>query len=176
MVGIVDSPTPTVPISSDSTKVTSSRSRNWWVSAHAVTQPAVPPPAITTLRIRFLSKTLPSVAKAAAPVACGCARPWRRIRGPARSAVEFGYQGRAHPARGGFIEWCQLAARLFGQVLAGACGRAEHVVLEQLAPGALLLLRAVADRPHRQAERVHRRGDPGRHAAPPVVDQHGERI
>ncbi len=58
MVGIVDSPTPTVPICSDSTRVMSSRSRNWWVSAHAATQPAVPPPAMTTLRIRLFSKSV----------------------------------------------------------------------------------------------------------------------
>src|SRR5262245_34353503 len=46
--GTVDSPTPTVPISSDSTSVMSSSCPNCFDSAIAVTQPAVPPPAMTT--------------------------------------------------------------------------------------------------------------------------------
>jgi hypothetical protein len=49
--GAVDSPTPIVPICSDSTSVMSSRSANCCASSAAAAQPAVPPPAITTLRI-----------------------------------------------------------------------------------------------------------------------------
>ena len=48
MGGTVDSPTPMVPISSDSTSVMSSSSPNCFDSAMAATQPAVPPPAMTT--------------------------------------------------------------------------------------------------------------------------------
>ena len=46
--GTVDSPTPTVPISSDSTSVMSSSCPNCFDSAIAATHPAVPPPAMTT--------------------------------------------------------------------------------------------------------------------------------
>ena len=49
--GMVDSPTPTVPISSDSTSTRSSSPWNCCDSAAAAIQPAVPPPAITTRRI-----------------------------------------------------------------------------------------------------------------------------
>jgi hypothetical protein len=52
IVGIVASPTPTVPISSDSSSVMSSVRPNWRASAVAVIQPAVPPPRITTERTR----------------------------------------------------------------------------------------------------------------------------
>ena len=46
---MVASPTPTVPISSDSTKVMSSVLPMTLPRAAAAIQPAVPPPAITTL-------------------------------------------------------------------------------------------------------------------------------
>src|SRR6478735_2685365 len=46
--GTVDSPTPTVPISSDSTSVMSSSLPKCVDSVMAAIQPAVPPPAITT--------------------------------------------------------------------------------------------------------------------------------
>src|SRR4051812_1876787 len=48
-VGMDDSPTPTVPISSDSIRVTSTTSFKCCVRAAAVIQPAVPPPAMTIL-------------------------------------------------------------------------------------------------------------------------------
>jgi hypothetical protein len=48
MGGTVDSPTPTVPISSDSTNVMSSSLPKCVESVIAAIQPAVPPPAITT--------------------------------------------------------------------------------------------------------------------------------
>src|SRR5687768_8681328 len=48
MGGTVDSPTPIVPISSDSTSVISSSFPKYFESAIAATQPAVPPPAMTT--------------------------------------------------------------------------------------------------------------------------------
>ena len=48
MGGTVDSPTPMVPISSDSTSVMSSSLPNCVDSVIAATQPAVPPPAMTT--------------------------------------------------------------------------------------------------------------------------------
>src|SRR5260221_4232138 len=48
--GIVASPTPTVPISSDSTKVIVARLPRKRAKVAAATQPAVPPPAMTISR------------------------------------------------------------------------------------------------------------------------------
>jgi len=48
IIGIVDSPTPTVPISSDSTSVMLYLPRSTCDIAAAVIQPEVPPPTITT--------------------------------------------------------------------------------------------------------------------------------
>jgi hypothetical protein len=55
IVGIVASPTPTVPISSDSISTMSSKGPRCFDSAAAATQPAVPPPAITTRLIVCVS-------------------------------------------------------------------------------------------------------------------------
>ena len=51
--GMVDSPTPIVPIASDSTSVTFTVLPSVRAIAAAAIQPAVPPPAITIRRIRF---------------------------------------------------------------------------------------------------------------------------
>jgi len=51
IAGIVASPTPTMPISEDSTSVIDSRGPNTLASAAAVIHPAVPPPAMTNDRI-----------------------------------------------------------------------------------------------------------------------------
>ena len=48
IAGIVASPTPTMPISEDSTSVIDSRGPSTRASAAAVIHPAVPPPAMTT--------------------------------------------------------------------------------------------------------------------------------
>ena len=50
--GIVDSPTPTVPIASDSISVRSTVRPIVRAIAAAVIHPAVPPPAMTTRRTR----------------------------------------------------------------------------------------------------------------------------
>jgi hypothetical protein len=54
---MVDSPTPIVPISSDSTRTMSSTVPSSRPSAAATTQPAVPPPAMTTRLIAGPSAT-----------------------------------------------------------------------------------------------------------------------
>ena len=50
--GMVDSPTPTVPIASDSISVTSTVRPMVRAMAAAAIHPAVPPPATTTRRMR----------------------------------------------------------------------------------------------------------------------------
>src|SRR5687768_7557356 len=138
--GTVDSPTPMVPICSDSTRVISSRSRNWCASAHAATQPVVPPPAMTTLRILPVSNAFPLMRA-----------------GATGSTVEFADQHRADLARQRVVHGPQHVARRCRQVLAGAFAGPKDVVVEDLTPGLLFALRAVADRPQRVLQREHRR-------------------
>src|SRR5690349_7932660 len=60
IAGIVASPTPTMPISDDSTSVIVSRGPSTLASAAAVIHPAVPPPAMTTDLISVLGTALAS--------------------------------------------------------------------------------------------------------------------
>src|SRR5689334_15506321 len=55
IAGIVASPTPTMPISDDSTTVMDMRGPSTRTSAAAAIHPAVPPPAMTTERTSFCS-------------------------------------------------------------------------------------------------------------------------
>src|SRR5512138_1286288 len=105
MGGTVDSPTPMVPISSDSTSVICSSSPSCCARAAAATHPAVPPPAITT----FFT---------AVPVVI-------RV-----SAIQEIDQHRAQLPRARFVERAQHTARLLREMRAGALGGPEHVVLE----------------------------------------------
>src|SRR5687767_10555968 len=144
--GIVDSPTPTVPISSDSTSVTSTIPRNCWDSAAAAIQPAVPPPAITTL---FISMFM--------------------------SAIEPTEQHGPDLPRPRLVDGAEHPARLLRETFAGASRRTEDVVLDDVLPGGLLTLRPVPQRPDQLVQRVHRRRNELRRGAPPVVHERIER-
>src|SRR4026208_1661799 len=99
MGGIVDSPTPTVPISSDSTSVTSTIPRNCCDSAAAAIHPAVPPPAITTF---FISMFM--------------------------SAIEPTEQHGPDLPRPRFVDGAEHAARPLREMFAGASRRADDAV------------------------------------------------
>src|SRR5215510_12191491 len=130
--GMVASPTPMVPISSDSMSVISSNEPSWCDSAAAASQPAVPPPAMTTF-FTDLESTLP-------------------LRASTIQAVQE--HGPDLP-RAVFIDGSEQAAGLLRKMFARARRRAEHVILENLPPGFLLRLRPVAYRPYGVIERTH---------------------
>ena len=111
---MADSPTPTVPISSDSTSVISTSVPSCFTSANAAIQPAVPPPAITTRLIVLRS----------------------------HSAIEPLQQVGAQPPRRSLVERSEDPAGVIRQMRGGTSGIAEHVIIEQRAPGLLLLLAA----------------------------------
>ena len=124
--GTVDSPTPTVPICSDSTRMISRMPRNCCDSAAAAIQPAVPPPAMTTLRIF---------------IACH-ARSLRAQR------LSLSMQHRPDLPREASRRSGPSTPRAgSGKMFAGAVRRAEDVVVEDVAPGLLLALGPVAQRP-----------------------------
>src|SRR5689334_23260284 len=109
MVGIVASPTPTVPIRSDSTSVMSSWLPSRFTRLYAVNQPAVPPPAMTT-------RVLPE------------------FTGAEFLAFQAERDGVAHAACVLFVHVGERALDLFGQMCARHRGVAEDVVVEQRAP------------------------------------------
>src|SRR5262245_8765066 len=119
--GTVDSPTPTVPISSDSISVMSSTVPSCRESAAAAIQPAVPPPAITTFLISVLFK-----------------------RSSCRSAIEEIEQHRPDLPGGVVGHRAERAAGVLRQVLGRLFGRAEHVVVEHGLPRGLFLLGPIA--------------------------------
>src|SRR4051812_37814519 len=119
---MVDSPTPIVPISSDSTRTMSSNGPSRRPRAAATTQPAVPPPAMTT-RLTI----------------------WPCIKTPpAASAIQAIDQVGAEPPRLHLVERAEIAAGMFGQMLARAFWRTEDIIVEQLPPSLFLWFRAVA--------------------------------
>src|SRR5687768_8950155 len=146
-VGIVASPTPTVPISSDSISLMSSTLPSIFDRHAATIQPAVPPPAMTTLLINFCSTSIPSAIQS---LQQSCSQLPRR----------FG------------IQRPKDAARLPRNVSSCALLRLEDVVPEQVLPGLALLRRQVAHSQDREHERVHGRVHERRRLAPPVVHQH----
>ena len=70
----------------------------------------------------------------------------------------------------------QVAASRLRQMGASAIGRPEHVIVEHRAPGAFLLLRAVAQAQQRMQQRVLRRIHVRWRRGPPVVDHDIERL
>src|SRR5690606_38063975 len=119
---MVDSPTPTVPMRSDSTKVISSSGPRLRASAAATVHPAVPPPAMTT---RFTA--CPSKSSL-----------------PLDSPVQPVEQSRPQPPGPGPVDRREVTLRVLGQVRARPRRLAEDVVIEQRAPSLLLRVRAVA--------------------------------
>src|SRR5690606_15935890 len=115
-VGTVASPTPTVPITSDSTSTMSSTLPSILDSAAAAIQPAVPPPAMTTR------------------LTC---RPWVSLASlftAVSSAVDAFQQARAQAAGAVLVQRRQHAAGMFGDVRGGVRVGLEHVVAEGLLP------------------------------------------
>src|SRR6185312_5970382 len=155
-VGMVASPTPTVPISSDSMSLMSSTRPSVFASPAATIHPAVPPPAMTILRITFGSKVVLQAARA--------------------SAIELLQYARAQLTRARFIERSQHAACRGGNVRGRLRVRCEDVMTEQVLPGRALLGRQIAHGHHREHQRIHGRIHEARRAAPPVVDEHVEGI
>src|SRR5687768_6083975 len=152
-VGIVDSPTPTVPIASDSTSVISISAPRCLTSAAATAQPAVPPPAITA-RLTTCSCNVPSLSSPIQPIE----------------------QKRPQPPRLHLVHWREVALCVRRQVLGGPPGWAEHVVVEHRSPGELLAVRPVAQAQQGVEQRRLRSVDPGGNRIPPVVDHRAERI
>src|ERR1700743_1955981 len=114
-VGIVASPTPTVPISSDSTSLMSRPLPSVLPRQAAVIQPAVPPPAMTTRRTGLRERSRDSAVMAA-------------------SAFESVDQRLAQVARAAFGDGGQRAARVPRDVGGGGLIGLAHVVVEHAAP------------------------------------------
>src|SRR5690348_15765905 len=105
--GIVASPTPTIPISSDSISVTENRGTQKRASAAAAIHPAVPPPTTTIRRetrslIRRLSgnpaASMRRRSRHSSVAAFGCSRRRRRRRRRRRSSL-FGHRWRRQNRR-----------------------------------------------------------------------------
>src|SRR5688572_20434320 len=131
MDGNVASPTPTVPISSDSTSTISSNSPNCCASAAAVTHPAVPPPVITTFFTTGASKRT-------------------------SSTIESAEQEGAQSSRLVFIDGTEIAPGPFRKMLARGVGGPEYVVVEDLAPGTFFRLGPITQAEQRVQQGVVR--------------------
>src|SRR3954466_12737498 len=117
--GIVASPTPTVPISSDSMSLMSSTLPSVREIAAATIQPAVPPPAMTILRTGLCSTVSPL-------------------------SVQALQQEGAQVARAIGIELAEHAARILGNVRGLLGRRIENVVVEDRLERRALLRRQIA--------------------------------
>src|SRR5688572_11867496 len=131
MDGNVASPTPTVPISSDSTSTISSSSPNCCDSAAAVTQPAVPPPVITTFLTAGASKRT-------------------------SSTIQTTEQEGAQTSRLDFIHGPEVASSVFGKMFACGIAGPEYVIVEDFPPGAFFDLGSVAQAEQRVQQCVVR--------------------
>src|SRR6185436_3322253 len=147
---MVASPTPTVPMRSDSTSVISSWVPRRFARLYAVSQPAVPPPAMTT---RVLPLTFTGFL--------------------AFQAVGHDV---ADAARVLFIHVGERALRLLRQMSPWHRVVTENVVVEQCAPALPVCQRPVAQAEHGVHEHIHRIAHVGRRVDPPIVHHDVETV
>src|SRR6185295_16476905 len=140
--------------------VMSIMSRSCWDNPAAASQPAVPPPAMTTFLTSVVLKITPRDLRASLGLL---------------SAIQIVEQHRPDLPRLLVIKGPQGSPRVFRQMLACALGRTEHVVVEDGPPSELLIFRPIAKTQQSMMQHIHWRPHEFRRCAKPVVNQHVER-
>src|SRR5262245_23030749 len=148
---MVASPTPTVPIRSDSTSVISSWLPRRLARLYAASQPAVPPPAMTT-------RVLPEFTV------------------PGFLSFQAVVHDVADATRVLFVHVGERALEVFRQVCPWHRVVTEDVVVEQRAPALSIYQWAVAQPEHRVHQHIHRITHVAGRVDPPVVHHDVEAV